>query len=197
MKRILLVLVVAAAYSITAIAQVPVSRIIMNAHDPETGMRSLGTEYTIVRGGFTDQHPLRVGMLAVESPEGWLYSLQLTVTELVSRPLPVGGVLLIKTTKGDIIELKNHCDAISSQDFEGVAVPGTSTITYKNKASFMITTEQIMKIGREGVQKIRLQTETGHYDTEYKKDQWGKVLSAHVKAIQEEARKKTDIHSDF
>ena len=57
--------------------------------------------------------------------------------------------------------------------------------------------EDLVKIGRTGVQKIRIQHSTGYYDTEYKKDQWGKVISAHIRAIQAEANKKTDIRSDF
>lgn len=197
MKRVAIVATIIVALSVSAFAQVPVSKIIMNAHDPETGMRSIGTEYTAIRGGFTDEHPIELGMIALETSSGWVYSLQLTVAELVSRALPEGGILLIKTTKGDIIELTNHCTELSSQDIEGDLISGTSSFVYHNRASYFITTEQLTKIGREGVQKIRIQTKTGHYDTEYKKDQWGKVISAHIWAIQAEANKKTDIRSDF
>lgn len=197
MKRLVLTIALIAALSISAFAQTPISSIILNAHDPETGMRSLGTEHILIRGGFTDEHPIELGMIALETSAGWVYSLQLTVAELVSRPLPEGGILLIKTTKGDIIELTNHCTELTSQDIEGDLISGTTSFVYHNRASYTITTDQIMKIGREGVQKIRIQTKTGHYDTEYKKDQWGKVISAHIRAIQAEANKKTDIRSDF
>lgn len=197
MKRIVLAFAAIFAAAICASAQVQVSKIIMNSHDPETGRRSLGTEYKIIRNGLTDKNPIEVGMLAVETLSGWVYSLQLTVAELISRAFPKGSILLIKTTQGNIIELTNHCAELSSQDIEGDLISGTTSFVYHNRASFIISTDQIMKIGREGVQKIRVQTKTGYFDTEYKKDLWGPIIAAHIKAIQTEVQKKSDIYSGF
>ena len=197
MKRIVLAVAVIFAAVISASAQVQVSKIIMNSHDPETGRRVIGTEEKFIRGGFTDEHPIRLGMLAFEEPSGWVYTIHLAVAELISRAFPKGSLLLIKTTQGNIIELTNHCAESSSQDIEGDLISGTTSFVYHNRASFIITTDQIMKIGREGVQKIRVQTKTGYYDTEYKKDQWAPIISAHIKAIQTEVQKKSNIYSGF
>ena len=181
----------------TLSAQVSNSAIIMNRQDPVTGLRSLGTELKSVRNGLTDEHPLELALLAVETPNGWLYSITVTVAELISRPLPEKGLLLLKTSTGDVIELTNHSDALTSQDFEGDISSGTTIAVYHNRGSYFVTMEQLIKIGSEGVQKLRLQTSSGYYETIYKKDRWGGVITTHVKAIQEEIRKNKDIRADF
>lgn len=178
-------------------AQVPTSAIIMNGQDPETRLRSLGTESKTVRNGLTDEHPLELALLALETPAGWQYSITVTVAESISRPLPENGLLLLKTTTGEVIELTNHCDALTSQDFEGDLVPGTSSFIYRNLGGYSATMDQLIKIGREGVQKLRIQTSSGYYETVYKKEQWGGVMTAHIRAIQGEIRKNKDIRSDF
>lgn len=196
MKRFIVAFVFM-VFGFTLSAQVSTSAIIMNGQDPVTGLRSLGTELKLVRNGLTDEHPLELALLAVETPNGWQYSITVTVAELISRSLPENGLLLLKTSTGEVIELTNHCDALTSQDFEGDLVSGTTTLVYHNRGSYSATMEQLIKIGREGVQKLRIQTPGGYYETVYKKEQWGGVITAHVKAIQEEIRKNKDIRSDF
>ncbi len=196
MKK-LAVLAACLLLSFSASAQAVISEILVNSFDPQTGLRSLATDQAVVRNGMTDRNPIKVGLMAVELPDGWHYSLSVTVTEYVSRAIPEGAILLIKTSKGEVIELKNTLDEITSQDFSGEVVAGSSVLVYENRANYQITQEQLMTIGRTGVQKIRLQRAGDHFDTEYKKDQWAKVISAHLLAVQAEIRKNKDIRSDF
>lgn len=196
MKK-LAVLAACLLLSFSASAQAVISEILVNSFDPQTGLRSLATDQAVVRNGMTDRNPIKVGLMAVELPDGWHYSLSVAVTEYVSRAIPEGAILLIKTSKGEVIELKNTLDEITSQDFSGEVVTGSSVLVYENRANYQITQEQLMTIGRTGVQKIRLQRAGDYFDTEYKKDQWAKVISAHLLAVQAEIRKDKDIRSDF
>lgn len=196
MKKLILTTVLG-VLGLVLSAQNVTSTIMVNSTDPVTGLRSLGTDMKTVRNGMTDEHPLELGLAAVETPEGWMYSLTVTVAELVSRPLPEKGLLLLKTTTGEVIELTNHMETLQSQDFEGDAVPGSSVLVYHNRGGYSVTMEQLMKLGREGVQKLRIQTPGGYHETIYKKDLWRSVISAHVNAIHAEIKNKKDIRADF
>ena len=197
MKRIVLVLALMAATFFNSFSQVPVSRIIVASQDPQTGMRALATDEMVVRSGFSDRHPIGLGLIAIEASDGWRYSLAISVAETVSRPIPEGSLLLVKLFTGEVLEFTNHLDDLTSQDFEGRLVEGSTIIIYNNRGSYSISMEDLVRIGRAGVQKIRIQHSTGYYDTEYKKDQWSKVITAHVTAIQGAIRQNKDIRSDF
>ena len=196
MKRFIL-LIWACIIAAAAHAQAVTSEIIMNSQDPDTGLRAIGTNSVTIRNGFTDRHPLQVGLLALETSEGWIYTLNVTLTEASSRALPEGGLLMLKTPAGDVIEMTNVLDALTSQDFVGRLVDGTTTWVYDNKGGYETDLEQLVAIGRAGVHKIRVQTQGGYFDTEYKKEQWSKVISAHVKTLQGAIRQNKDIRSDF
>lgn len=197
MKRIVLALALIIALSTSAFAQQPVSDIIVNSQDPQTGLRALATNDMILRSGFSDRHPIGLALTAIETSNGWRYSLVISVAETVSRPIPEGSLLLVKLSTGEVLEFANHLDDLTSQDFEGRVPEGSTVIVYNNSGSYHISMEDLVKIGRTGVQKIRIQHSTGYYDTEYKKDQWGKVITAHVTAIQGAIRQNKDIRSDF
>ena len=172
------------------------SHLIMNRQDPATGLRGLATNSVIVRNGMTDRHPLNVALLAGQSPEGWAYSLEVELVEVVSRAVPKGGILLLRTKSGEVIELKNDLDEARSRDFVGEWIQGTASRTYRNRASYEVTREQLAAIS-EGVVKIRLQLGGETFDTEYKKDRLGAVIGSHLAAIDAEIAKWSDIRADF
>jgi hypothetical protein len=131
-----------------------------------------------IRTGFSDRHPLDVCVSAASSDEGktWAYSLVISVKELVSRAIPKGGLLLIRTASGEVIELRNEFDEAQSRDFSGAMVPGTSIITYSNKGSYAVTLDQLRLLS-SGVQKVRIEFSGEHVDSEYKKDKWGDPMA--------------------
>lgn len=154
----------------------------------------MGTSDIIVRSGFTDRHPLKIGILAVETSKGWAYSLEVAVFELVSSAIPEGGVLLIRTKNDEVIELTNKLSEAQSTDFVGQWIEGTASKTYYNKGSYSVTREQLEMIAG-GVQKIRVQVGGGVFDTEYKKDRMGAAVAAHLAAL--DATEAKDIRADF
>lgn len=196
MKRFIL-LVWACIIAAAAHAQAVTSEVIYNSQDPETGLRTLGTNSVLIRNGVTDRHPLQVGLLALETSAGWMYTINLTLLENTSRALPKGGLLMIRTSSGEVLEFTNLLAETTSQDFVGRYVEESGTMIYENKGGYEASLEQLVKLGRSGVLKIRVQTLDGYFDTEYKKEQWSKVISAHVKTLQGAIRQNKDIRSDF
>ena len=172
------------------------SQLVMNRQDPATGLKSLATNSVVVRNGITDRHPLSVALLAGQSSEGWAYSLEVELVEVVSRAVPKGGILLLRTRSGEVIELKNDLDESRSRDVVGEWIQGTASKTYRNRASYGVTREQLAAISA-GVVKIRLQLGGETFDTEYKKDRLGVVIESHLAAIDAEIAKGSDIRADF
>ena len=172
MKKIILTLALAlAAFSASA----------QYATTEGDGFRFVATKHKVIRTGMTDRHPFEVSITAAQNPENeeWNYSLLIGVMELISHAIPEGGVLLIKTTDGAVIELANQFDDLKSRDYEGRAVPGTAMRTYVNHGSYPITLEQLGEIAT-GVVKIRLQHSGEVVESNYKKDKWGEPMSTMI-----------------
>lgn len=192
MKRcIILYLLVLASFS--AKAQ---SELLMNRQDPATGLRGLATTPVVVRNGMTDRHPLNVALLAGETPDGWMYTLEVEVVEFVSRAVPKDAIMLLRTKSGEVIELKNDLDEAASRDWVGQWIEGTTSKTYRNRASYIVTREQLRAIS-EGVIKLRLQLSGEYFDTEYKKDRLGFVVKEHLTVIDAAIASGSDVRSDF
>lgn len=191
MKKIIIVIALLIG-AVTVHAQT--SEILFNSQEPTTGLNCMGTSDIIVRNGFTDRHPLKISILAVETSKGWTYSLEVAVCELISSAVPEGGVLLIRTKNDEVIELTNRLSETQSTDFVGQWIEGTASKTYYNKGSYSVTREQLEMIAG-GVQKIRMQIGSGVFDTEYKKDRMGAAVAAHLAAI--DAAEAKDIRADF
>lgn len=172
------------------------SQLIYKDQDAKTGLRSFGTSDIIVRNGMTDRHPLKVSLLAVESLQGWSYSLNISVAELTSRAVPEGSILLLRAKSGDVFELANTLSETQSRDWVGQWIEGTASKTYDNKASYIITREQLDALSL-GVLKLRMQLSGGSFDTEYKKDRMGEAIKAHLAAIDSGISSGSDLRSGF
>lgn len=172
------------------------SQLIYKDQDAKTGLRSFGTSDIIVRNGMTDRHPLKVSLLAVESLQGWYYSLNISVAELTSRAVPEGSILLLRAKSGEVFELTNTLSEAQSRDWVGQWIEGTASKTYDNKASYVITREQLVALS-SGVLKLRMQLSGGSFDTEYKKDRMGAAIKAHLAAIDSGISSGSDLRSDF
>lgn len=192
MKRYI-ISVFLALVTFSALAQ---SELLMNRQDPATGLRGLATAPSIVRNGMTDRHPLNVALLAGETPDGWMYTLEVEVVEFVSRAVPKDAIMLLRTKSGEVIELKNDLDEVTSRDWVGQWIEGTASKTYRNRASYIVTREQLLAIS-EGVVKLRLQLNGEYFDTEYKRDRLGSVIKSHIAVIEEAIASGSDLRSDF
>lgn len=143
------------------------------------GFCFVATKQQVIRTGMTDRHPFEVSIGATFNPETkeWSYSLIIGVMEMISRAIPEGADLLIRTTDGTVIELANEFDDLKSRDYEGRDVPGTVMRTYVNHGSYPITLEQLGALV-SGVQTIRLLQHSGDVvESNYKKDKWGEPMS--------------------
>lgn len=191
MKKIIIVIALLIG---AATVHAQTSKILFNSQEPTTGLNCMGTSDIIVRNGFTDRHPLKISILAVETSKGWTYSLEVAVYELISSAVPEGGVLLIRTKNDEVIELTNKLSETQSTDYVGQWIEGTASKTYYNKGAYSVTREQLEMIAG-GVQKIRMQIGSGVFDTEYKKDRMGAAVAAHLAAL--DAAEAKDIRADF
>lgn len=192
MKKIVLFL----ALMMCALISWGQSQLIYKDQDAKTGLRSFGTSDIIVRNGMTDRHPLKVSLLAVESLQGWSYSLNISVAELTSRAVPEGSILLLRAKSGGVFELANTLSETQSRDWVGQWIEGTASKTYDNKASYIITREQLEALS-SGVLKLRMQLSGGSFDTEYKKDRMGAAIRDHLAAIDSGISSGSDLRSDF
>lgn len=192
MKRIAIIFCLA-LHAVMASGQ---SRIIYQNQDAKTGLRSFGTSEIIVRTGMTDRHPLKVSLLAMESAQGWSYTLEIAVPELVSRAIPEGSILLLRAKSGEVLELSNVLQEAQSRDWVGTWIEGTTSKTYDNKASYRVTREQL-EILASGVFKLRMQISGGAFDTEYKKEKFGAAINAHLSVIDSALSLESDLRLGF
>ena len=148
------------------------------------GFRFVASKHQVIRTGFSDKHPFEVSVSAALDPANgqWSYSLLVGVMEFVSRAIPEGGALLIKTLDGTVIELANEFDELKSRDYTGRINPGSSLVTYVNHGCYQVTLEQLEALST-GVQKIRLQHSGEVIESVYKKDKWGAPLAAMIQEL--------------
>ena len=193
MRRIIICILAGVLSAFAASGQ---SKIVYQNQDAETGFRSFGTSEIVVRTGMTDRHPLKVGLLAVESSQGWSYTLEITLPELVSRAVPEGAILLLRTKSGEVFELANILSESVSRDWVGTWIEGTASKTYDNKAGYPVTREQLEALS-SGVLKLRMQISGGSFDTEYKKEKLGAVIWEHLLTISSAISSGSDLRSGF
>ena len=115
------------------------------------GFRVVVTKSEVIRTGMSDRYPFKVHLSAALNPQSgeWSYSLLVGVVEMTSR------------------------------DFQGALVPGTSLISYVNFGSYPVTRTQLEAL-KGGVQKVRLQHLGEVVESVYKKDKWGAIISAQL-----------------
>lgn len=190
MKALVLAAVVAALLSVDAFGQ--------SYDSTADGIRTIASKSEWVRSGMSDRHPLKLSVVAMQNPKSgqWHHSLLLGVSSTISEAIPEGAILLIRTLSGDVIELKNSLDALTSQDFKGTIVAGTTIVTYTNQAMYDISEEDLRKLSG-GVQKVRVQLSGETFDTEYRKDRWALVLGPMLAELQALKNKSSDVREGF
>lgn len=112
------------------------------------------------------------------------YILRVTLNAMTEIPITDKGIFLIKTFNDSILELTN----ISNNHY-------TVTLGYPyrynihcNTANFIITEKQIKAL-KEGVKKVRLETDDGFQEKEYKKDKCGEFIFHSYEIISSEMSK--------
>jgi len=159
-------------------------------------MRSVGSKGVVIRNGFTDRTPLTVTLSAYETPHGWAYGLLLQIPELVSRALPEGGIVMFRTTSGEIVEFKQTLPEHVSRDYVGQWIEGSASKIYYNSGAYLADLDGLSKLS-EGVAKVRIQTSDSYIDIEYKKERWGKAMTEMLGELQASIESGADIRSGF
>lgn len=188
--------IVAVCFLLSVVAASGQSKLIYQHHDAKSGLRSFGTSDLIVRNGMTDAHPFKVSILAVETPTGWSYSLNIAVSEFTSRAVPEGSMLLLRAKSGEVFEFANTLNEFQSRDLVGQRMEGVARRIFYNKASYMITREHLETLS-SGVLKLRMQLSGEVFDTEYKRDRLGAAIKAHLDSIDSGMSMGSDLKSNF
>lgn len=160
----------------------------------KSGTRCIGTYYNYITKGFTDTTPIGFSIMAESSSAETKYYLSVKMN---NATFPKDGILLIKTSKGEIIELSQISEKHKTKDTHYIPNHGfieTGTGLYQ-------VDENILNlIHKDGISKIRIQTSSGLIDREYKTkntEKYKKDFDAMYTLIKETLSQKKDIYSDF
>ena len=160
----------------------------------KSGTRFIGTYYNYITKGFTDTTPIGFSIMAESSSAETKYYLSVKMNNVT---FPKDGILLIKTSKGEIIELSQISEKHTTKDTHYIPNHGfieTGTGLYQ-------VDENILNlIHKDGISKIRIQTSSGLIDREYKTkntEKYKKDFDAMYTLIKETLSQKKDIYSDF
>ncbi len=119
------------------------------------------------------------------------YLLGINLNAMSKIPIKDKGTLLIKTFDNNIIELSNlfamhNGSKIIGYSYHKPLIGNVGTISsneiHRNIAYFIINEEQINLI-KSGIIKVRIETDNGYVEKEYKKDKCGEYLYNSYKLI--------------
>ncbi len=161
----------------------------------ENGTRYIITSKELCRS-FSDKILFSFGMSAIVVHNDTILNLDLKLVSNNALVSDKGSHLLIKTFNGNVIELVSTIDT-SDRIGQLNSAGGYTYQTYSILPSYSITPEQIEVISKEGISKIRVETETDNIDKDFKKDKAGKVLSADYKLITSAMSSQKDFKDGF
>ena len=164
----------------------------------QDGSRVIATDSEYVRNGFSDKNPLgySIGYIGIENHD--FYYIDIAISSLVNFELPEGGLLLIKTPSGTVIEAKQTLKDYETDDLLGNTISGVTTHTIRG--SYEVTLEGLEKIAAEGIKKIRIEKKASLIDTEYKDKNVKKtqeVFSSRLELMKKTLSKSSDIREGF
>ena len=148
------------------------------------GIRTVETTGIVARS-FTDRVVWNFGLEAHQklNKDSIQYILCINLNDTKKIPIANNGVFLIKTFNDDIIELtniySNHNTVTLGYSYHRPILGNIGTVSaneiHRNIAYFIITENQL-KLLEFGVKKVRVETDNGYEEKEYKKDKCGKFL---------------------
>lgn len=148
------------------------------------GIRTVETTGIVARS-FTDRVVWNFGLEAHQNlnKDSIQYILCINLIDTKKIPIANNGVFLIKTFNDDIIELtniySNHNTVTLGYSYHRPILGSIGTVSaneiHRNIAYFIITENQL-KLLEFGVKKVRVETNNGYEEKEYKKDKCGKFL---------------------
>ena len=190
MKAKLYIILAALCVSISSVAQ---QKLLMDKPG-KNGYRAIGTYYHYMSKGFTDTAPIGLSIIAEVFPDSTAYYLSARTSNV---RFPKGGVFLIKTSEGEVIELTQISEKYDTGSLH--YVPDHGVINH-GIGLYPVTIDVLNILNQDGIAKVRLETTSVVIDREYKPKQvekYKKEFTAMYKLILESLSKKKDIYSDF
>lgn len=158
------------------------------------GQRTIGTYYHYIRKGFTDTAPVGLSIIADISPEEIKYYLSVKMSNVT---FPKGGVFLIKTSDGEVIELSQLSDNHETKSTHYIPNMG---FIQQGTGIYPVTQDILNTLNQDGIAKIRIETSAEVIDREYKEkttEKYKKEFTAMYNLILRTISEKKDIYSGF
>lgn len=190
MKAKLYIILAALCVSISSFAQ---EKLLMDKPG-KNNHRTIGTYYHYMTKGFTDTAPIGLSIIAESFTDSIAYYLSARTSNV---KFPKGGVFLIKTSKGEVIELTQISEKYDTGSLH--YVPNHGVINH-GIGLYPITIDVLNILNQDGITKVRLETTTDVIEREYKPKQvekYKKEFTAMYNLIIESLSKKKDIYTDF
>lgn len=158
------------------------------------GQRTIGTYFHYIRKGFTDTAPVGLSIIADTSPEETKFYLSVKMSNVT---FPKGGVFLIKTSQGEVIELSQLSEKYKTNSTHYIPRMG---LIEQGTGIYPVTQDILNKLNEDGISKIRIETSAEVIDREYKEkttEKYKKEFTYIYNLIMKTLSEKKDIYSDF
>jgi hypothetical protein len=161
------------------------------------GFRTIVTEPINCRNGMSDRHPMSFSILCCAHGDKAIWSLEVGFFDTSPFRINKGAIMLIKLNDGSILELNQTKDPEDVEDVVGKYNSAAGIWTYTMHASYEITPDQLVRIGKTGVVKIRVERSADTFDIEYKKDKVGPAILNSYMLVAATLNTPKDLRSDF
>lgn len=161
------------------------------------GSRFIASESVNCRNGMSDRHPMFFAVTRFSMGDRVEWALSIDFSDIKPFKIPTGSRLLLKLSDDSVIELKQTLPTHETTDLVGKYNEMAGIRTYMMHGSYAITSDQLARIAKEGVTKIRVERDADTFDVNYKKNKVGDAVSAAYEAVQIAAKKSTDLKSGF
>ena len=167
----------------------------------QDGSRIIGTDGYIVKTKFTDRNPLIYSLKSYVTTEGsTIFYLCISISSMKSYTIPQNGILLIKTCKDDVIECKQLDESYKTEDIIGKYIPLINQSIHVSNAIYPISESDLELVIKDGIKKVRLETEFQNIDSEYNSNKsilLKEKMEIMFNLLHNALKTKKDIRDDF
>lgn len=167
----------------------------------QDGSRIIGTDGYIVKTKFTDRTPLIYSLKSyVTAEDSTFFYLCISISSMKSYTIPQNGILLIKTCKDDVIECKQLAESYETEDILGTYIPLINQSIHVSNAIYPISESDLELVIKDGIKKVRLETEFQNIDSEYNSNKsilLKEKMETMFNLLHNALKTKKDIRDDF
>ncbi len=186
MKRLLFIIAMA-----LCVASVNAQGLFMDKTE-DNGQRSVVTGAMNIYRNFSNGAALQLAYVK-SSTDDEQYLIRLTFNEFKMQ-IDEGRKLLIKFSDDSIMELRN-ATKIGPADYDYSVSHGITD--YFVSPSYLVTEEQLEEMASKNVVKIRVETNTGSFDREIKKNKFSKAVDATYNTMKRALSVERNVYTGF